>query len=208
MTFLYLTGLLGVAVFSMSGALAAGYKGFDWVGVVLIALVTALGGGTVRDVLIDRETVFWISDPNYVWVTLLAAGLTLIYTHYLKPPSKTLLVADALGLALFSLVGAQIAVGHNVAPVIVVLMGAITGVVGGVLRDILVNEIPLVCRSTEAIYTFAAVIGIVVYLACRHLLDEQLALALGMLVAAALRMAGIYWNLRLPAFQLELEVDK
>ena len=104
---LYYLGLIGVMVFAVSGALAAGQKQFDWVGVVLVAIVTALGGGTLRDVLLNREQVFWIADPLYIWATLAAAALTLLYAKFFKPPYRFLLIADALGLALFSILGAQ-----------------------------------------------------------------------------------------------------
>lgn len=201
----YAIGLLGVAVFAFSGALAAGQKGFDWVGVVLIAMVTAMGGGTVRDVLLDRE-VFWIADPLYVWVTLLAAGTTLIYTRHFHPPYKTLLVADALGLAMFSIVGARIAETLGQAPIIVVVMGTITGVIGGVIRDILVNEVPIICRPTQPVYTFAAVIGILAYLLISRLpVPDSASVLSGIVVAASIRLAGLRWDLRLPEFRVDAE---
>src|SRR5215470_12455197 len=106
---LTLLSLLGVAVFAASGALAAGRKNFDLLGVVVIALVTAVGGGTLRDLLLDRHPIFWVKDPVHLTVIVAAAGLTLAYVRYRKPPGASLAVADALGLALFSISGARVA---------------------------------------------------------------------------------------------------
>ena len=110
---LYLLDLIGVAVFAVSGALVAGRKQFDLLGVAVIATVTAIGGGTVRDVLLDRHPVFWIRDPTYLPVILAAAALALLYARVRRPPRISLLIADALGLALFTISGAQIAEERN-----------------------------------------------------------------------------------------------
>src|SRR4051794_17974289 len=160
---LYLLSLLGVAVFAASGALAAGRKGFDWVGVVVVAAVTAVGGGTIRDLLLDRHPVFWVADPVQLVVVLAAAALTLAYVRFRKPPWTALLVADALGLALFSISGARVAEQRGLPGIIVVVMGTITGSAGGVLRDLLSGEVPLLLRQSE-LYATAAVAGIMVYL--------------------------------------------
>src|SRR4051794_11269943 len=199
---LYVLSLLGVAVFAASGALAAGRKGFDWVGVVVIAAVTAIGGGTIRDVLLDRHPIFWIADPLQLVVILAAAALTLVYVRFRKPPWTALLVADALGLALFSISGARIAEERGLPGIIVVVMGTITGSAGGVLRDILSGEVPLLLRHTE-LYATAAIAGITAYLlAERAGLAPTAASLLGMAVIAAIRFAAILWRLRLPVFQV------
>ena len=100
---LYLLDLAGVAVFAVSGALAAGRKRFDLLGVAVIAIVTAIGGGTTRDILLNRHPVFWIKDPTYLLVILAAAALTVLYARFQEPPRTSLLIADALGLALFTI---------------------------------------------------------------------------------------------------------
>ena len=109
MILLRVLDLIGVAVFAISGALAAGRKGLDLIGVVVLALVTAIGGGTIRDVLLDRHPIFWLADPAYPLVITAAALATVVYARTWRPPESALLVADALGLALFSVAGAQIA---------------------------------------------------------------------------------------------------
>ena len=199
---LYLLSLLGVAVFAASGALAAGRKGFDLLGVIVIAAVTAIGGGTIRDLLLDRHPIFWIADPLQLVVILAAAGLTLLYVRFRKPPWTALLVADALGLALFSISGARIAEERGLPGIIVVVMGTITGSAGGVLRDILSGEVPILLRQSE-LYATAAIAGITVYLLTgRAGLAPTAAALLGMTVVAAIRFAAILWRLRLPVFRV------
>jgi uncharacterized membrane protein YeiH len=197
---LHAAELLGVAVFAVSGALAAGRRSLDLIGVAVIATVTAVGGGTLRDLLLDR-TVFWIADPTYLYVCLAAALLTMLYARHRHPPERLILYADALGLALFSISGAQIAehLGHG--GIVAVIMGTATGVAGGLLRDVLCAEIPLILRRGR-MYASAAIAGIVVYLLLREVLDRNIAALLGMSAIAALRLAAIAWNLTLPVFSL------
>jgi len=123
----YVLDLLGVTVFAISGALAAGRKSLDLLGVLIIAVVTAIGGGTLRDLLMDRHPIFWIADPAYLVVTSIAAAVTIVYVRLRPPPGNSLLIADASGLALFTITGAQIAEASGHSAIIVVLMGTITG---------------------------------------------------------------------------------
>src|SRR5687767_14854174 len=120
----------GVAVFAVSGALAAARKRLDILGVVVIATVTAIGGGTVRDVLLARS-VFWIVEPTYLYVILGAALGTIVYTRRFSPPDRALAIMDALGLAMFTILGAEVAESLEHKGVVVVVMGTLTGVAGG-----------------------------------------------------------------------------
>ena len=150
-------------MFAISGALAAGRKSLDWLGVAVIAVVTAIGGGTVRDVLLDRHPIFWIADPKYLVVCLAATALTLVYVHLRIPAFRALFVADALGLAFFTIGGVQIAEMAGLSGLLALLMGLITGVVGGVARDVLLAEIPLILRRGQ-LYASAAIVGAALYL--------------------------------------------
>ncbi|MFZ5774012.1 MAG: trimeric intracellular cation channel family protein [Thermodesulfobacteriota bacterium] len=200
---LYLAGLLGIAVFAVSGALAAGRKGFDLLGVVVIAWVTAVGGGTIRDLLLNQHPIFWIRDPTCLQVILLAAGLTVAYTRFRKPPRTVLLIADALGLAFFTISGAQIAEQQQVAGIIVVFMGTVTGAVGGLLRDLLSGEVPLLLLPSE-LYATPAIAGASGYLALKAMgVAPMPAAFLGMAMVAGLRIVAIFWPLRLPVFRVE-----
>jgi uncharacterized membrane protein YeiH len=205
---LYVLDLAGVAVFAVSGAIAAGRKRFDLLGVAVIATVTAIGGGTLRDILLDRHPVFWIKDPTYVLVILAAAALTLLYASFRRPPGASLLIADALGLALFTISGAQVAEERNLPGMIVVIMGTITGTAGGLLRDILSAEVPLLLRQAD-LYATTAIAGATAYLALQAAgLNQTLAALAGMAAVAGLRLAAILWRLRLPVFLLPEEVQE
>ncbi len=200
----YIADLAGVAVFAISGALAAGRKSLDWLGVFVIAVVTAIGGGTTRDILLDRTPVFWINDPTYLYVILASALLTILLFRYKKPPLRFLLIADAFGLALFALLGAGIAKSMDANWLIIIIMGTITGVAGGVIRDIITNEIPLILRRD--FYATAAISGILVFLILLQAgLTETASIFIGMAVVVVLRFAAIFKGLRLPVFQLPEE---
>lgn len=202
----YYLGLLGVAVFAISGALAAGRRGLDWVGVLVLALVTSVGGGTIRDVLLNRETIFWIADTTYIWVVFTASIFTIIYVRFFKPPHNSLLFADALGLALFTILGAQIAEAEGASTLIVVIMAVLTGVAGGVIRDVLTSEVPLLFRSTETIYSVAALGGVLVYLLLQALgIDTTIASLIGIAFVAGLRFLAIIYKIKLPAFHVPKE---
>lgn len=201
----YVLELGGVAVFAISGVLAAGRKGLDLLGVAVIAVVTAIGGGTLRDVLLDRHPIFWMADPAYLWVILAATVVTLGYVRLWIASRRALLIADALGLAFFTIGGAEIAQQAGHSDFIALLMGTITGVAGGVLRDVLLGEIPLVFRPGR-LYATAAIVGAGLYvlLAGRGVSKDGAALA-GMGATAGLRLAAIFWRLELPAVRLPEE---
>lgn len=201
MSFLRILEMLGVAVFAISGALAAGRKSLDLVGVVITATVTAIGGGTLRDVLLDRQPVFWIGDTTHLWVIFAAALCTVVYSRRWSPPERSLAVADALGLALFTISGAQIAQSAGLGGVVVVIMGTLTGVAGGVIRDVLTAEIPMIMRPGP-IYATACVVGVSLYLLLEMALPRNVAALAGMASIAALRLAAILWKLTIPVFTL------
>lgn len=193
----YYFDLAGVAVFAASGVLAARGRDLDLLGVVVVAAITAIGGGTLRDLLLDRHPIFWITDPWYVVVIIAAAMLTVAYVRVRPPPNATLLVADALGLALFALSGAQLAEAAQCPPLIVVLMGTMTGVTGGVLRDVITAQVPLILR--REIYATAAIVGASAYLSLNALgMPRALSFGVGMVVVVALRLLAIRWGLHLP----------
>ncbi|QHS08812.1 trimeric intracellular cation channel family protein [Sinimarinibacterium sp. NLF-5-8] len=200
-TLLLWLDLAGVAVFAISGALSAGHKSLDLLGVLVIATVTAIGGGTLRDLLLDR-TVFWIAQPDFLITIFIAALVTVVYTRYRRPPDKALLVADALGLALFGISGTRIAELSGYGGLIAVIMGTITGAFGGVLRDVLCAEIPMILRRGN-IYATAVIAGASAYVLLQHLgLPRPLPTLIGMAIIALLRLAAIVWNLSLPVFTL------
>jgi uncharacterized membrane protein YeiH len=199
---LFILSMIGVGVFAASGALAAGRKDFDLLGVIVIALVTAVGGGTLRDLLLDRHPIFWVKEPSHLTVILASAALIFVYVRFRKPPLGALAVADALGLALFTISGAQVAEARGLPWLTVVVMGTITGSAGGVLRDVLSGEVPLLFRQTD-LYATAAIAGVVFYLALEEVgFGQETASYIGMAAVACLRFAAIRWRLRLPVFHV------
>lgn len=193
----YYLDLAGVAVFAASGVLAARGRDLDLIGVIVVAAITAIGGGTLRDLLLNRHPIFWVTDSWYLIVIIASALLTVAYVRFRPPPNATLLVADALGLGLFALSGAQLAEAAQCPPLIVVLMGTMTGVTGGILRDVITAQVPLILR--REIYATAAIAGVAAYLGLQALgISRAAAFGTGMIVVVALRLLAIRWGLHLP----------
>ncbi|HMP74289.1 MAG TPA: trimeric intracellular cation channel family protein [Kiritimatiellia bacterium] len=203
MTLIYILSLCAIAVFAMSGALTAGRKKFDVFGVLVVAVATAIGGGTIRDLLLDRNPIFWIADTNYLAVASIAAGLTVIYTRFHRPPVRLLTHADTIGMAWFTISGARIAESVGVSPGVCVLMGCITGVAGGVIRDIFCGETPMLLRDRE-LYATAAIAGAALYLLLyrRIGLDLNLSVLAGVLLIILLRTGALHLKLRMPVYRL------
>lgn len=167
----------------------------------MIAALTAIGGGTVRDVLLDRHPIVWIQNPIYLAVIVVAVVATLAWTRSRPAPRNSLLIADALGLALFAISGARIAQQLGLPWPSIILMGTITGTAGGVLRDLLSAEIPLVLRRD--IYVTAAIAGVALFLALEALgAPAPVPSLLGATTIVLLRVAAIVYDLHLPSFRL------
>lgn len=201
MTLQFFLTHFAVAVSAISGVLAGSGKKVDLFGVVVLGLVTALGGGTVRDVVLDRP-VFWLGDSDFVINAVVTSAITFFIARYWLVPQAVLALADAFGLALFTILGAAIGLKSDVGLTNAVVMGVITGVAGGILRDVLVGEIPLVFRREIYLYATAAVIGATVFV----LLEKQAPGAasnrfLGIGSTLALRLAAIRWRVSLPVFE-------
>ncbi|MBP7951385.1 MAG: trimeric intracellular cation channel family protein [Verrucomicrobiales bacterium] len=193
-----------VAACAISGALAARGRSVDLFGVLVLALVTAFGGGTVRDVCLG-VTPFWIKTHGHV-ITALTAGLaTFLLARRRDLPGALLELADAVGLALFVLIGTEKALdGCGAAPLAAVALGVITGVAGGVMRDVLLNEVPLVFRREIRLYATAAAAGAAVFVLLRQFapgIASRWAVLTGSAVVLALRLAAVRWQLALPEFE-------
>lgn len=196
----YYLDLAGVAVFAASGILATRDRELDLLGVLVVAAITAIGGGTLRDLLLDRHPIFWVVDPRYLTVIMVSAMLTMAYARVREPPNMAFLAADAMGLALFALSGAQLAQAAQCPTLIVILMGTMTGVTGGILRDAITAHVPLVLR--REIYATAAIAGIGLYLALIAWgAPQMLAYGAGMITVVVLRLLAIRWELHLPVFR-------
>jgi uncharacterized membrane protein YeiH len=190
--------LLGTVVFAITGLLAASRKQLDLFGAVVLAMVTAVGGGTLRDLILDVP-VFWTQQTLYVYVIVISTVMVYVYNRYFDIPTKLLLVLDALGLAVFTVIGAQKAFELGFSDPIVIMTGMMTGVVGGIIRDVLVGEVPLIFR--KEIYATASFLGAsVLVLGLKFLDSPELATLLAMVVVFGLRMLAIQKNYGLPIF--------
>ncbi|MBW2472406.1 MAG: trimeric intracellular cation channel family protein [Deltaproteobacteria bacterium] len=198
--------LFGVAVFAVSGSLAAGRKQMDVFGVVVLGLVTALGGGTLRDTLLDAGPVFWIDNRVYLLVAVAAALLTFTSVRIIRVPLRGLLIFDAIGLAVFMAIGTAKTLAVTNLPSISMIMGVITGVAGGMIRDILSAEVPLILR--KEVYATAALCGSLVYVVMNRLnLPDTACLLLSATVTLLIRLAAIHYNFALPVFRSRDELD-
>ncbi|MBN8462450.1 MAG: TRIC cation channel family protein [Dechloromonas sp.] len=196
---LYWIGLAAVAVSALTGVIEAGRKRMDVIGVVMVGCATALGGGTVRDVLLDRA-VFWISNQSYLIVALATTLATFFAVRGLRLSPRLFLVPDAIGLALFTVAGTQIALELHAPWLAASLLGVITGVVGGVLRDVLCNDVPLIFVRGE-LYASAAWAGALALIGLQAAgLSAVAAAWSAMAVILALRLAAIAFRITLPIY--------
>ncbi len=170
MDIIYLLDLIGTLVFAISGTLTATSKKFDIFGAAVIAFVTAVGGGTLRDLLIGSTPVGWMLDLNYLLMIGLAILLSLFFRQFIQKLRRTLFIFDTIGIGLFTILGLQKTLVLGISPIVAVMMGTVSAVFGGVIRDILCNEVPLIFR--KEIYATACISG-----ACLFLLLQKLSLA-------------------------------
>jgi uncharacterized membrane protein YeiH len=199
-TLIQVIELLGIIAFAFSGFIEARRKDMDVVGVFTVAFITAFGGGTLRDLLLDRRPFFWVEHQEY---TLLVFILALVITPFMRHlrfafSERILVTADALGLGLYSVLGATMAQEAGMPPFVSVMMGVIAGIFGGVLRDVVCNEIPMVFRRGQ-LYATCAFLGCWCYLLLGWLdAPEALSLPASIFVIVAIRMVAVRFDLKLP----------
>lgn len=204
---LHLFDLFGTAVFAITGALAAGRKHMDIFGVVVLGCVTALGGGTLRDMILGIHPVFWVSDTTYLGVATVAAVGTFLTARRWRLPSKGLLYADAVGLAVFTVIGFQKGLQGTHDYGIGIVMGVTTGVVGGIIRDLLSGEIPMILR--REIYASASLCGAVLLMLLYPLrLPRLFSILVAALATLTIRLAALHWKLSLPHLRLKESEEK
>lgn len=198
-TLLYWVGMAAVAVNALTGVLDSSRKNMDLIGAMLVGVATALGGGTVRDLLLDRN-VFWVVDQLYLVAALGTGLVTFFLARALHVPPRLFLIPDAIGLALFTIVGTQVALQWHAPWLVASLLGVITGIVGGVLRDILCNDVPMVFLKGE-LYATAAWIGALSMIGLQSAgVPSVTASWLGMAIVLTLRLLAMRYHLTLPAF--------
>lgn len=203
LTFIYLVAITAEA---MSGALAAGRRSMDIFGVAVVAFVTALGGGTVRDLILGHYPIGWTQHPPYIYLVIGAGLLTIVVAPYMHRLKRTFLVLDALGLVAFSLIGCDVALQMNYPVAVVIMAGMITGIFGGILRDVLCAQVPVVFQREIYAIVSLAVCGL--FLSLRALgVDQELNSVISFAAGLSLRLAAIYFSWSLPTFAYDRRWD-
>ncbi|MGE0111473.1 trimeric intracellular cation channel family protein [Aquabacterium sp.] len=203
LTFIYLVAITAEA---MSGALAAGRRSMDIFGVAVVAFVTALGGGTVRDLILGHYPIGWTQHPPYIYLVIGAGLLTIVVAPYMHRLKRTFLVMDALGLVAFSLIGCDVALQMNYPVAVVIMAGMITGIFGGILRDVLCAQVPVVFQREIYAIVSLAVCGL--FLSLRALgVDQEINTVISFAAGLSLRLAAIYFSWSLPTFAYDRRWD-
>lgn len=200
MNLIYFLDIIGTFAFAVSGALVASDKKYDLFGVIIIAFVTAVGGGMIRDILIDYHPINWIGDLNYIWTILVAVIVVFLFKKRIAPLSKTMFLFDTIGIAVFTMLGTEKGLNFGIHPFIATIMGVVSAVFGGVLRDILTQQTPLIFK--KEIYALACFIGAFVFLILYKLHTPHYIQYLGTIITViSIRLIAVKYKLELPKIE-------
>lgn len=199
--------IMGICVEAITGALAAGRKKMDFFGVMLIACIAALGGGTVRDALFNTYPLTWVAHPEYLLYTSLFAFLTIFVAHHLVRIMIIFLILDALGLSAFVIIGTQKVLAHGMPASVAVISGMLTGICGGMLRDILCNDIPLVLR--KELYATLALAGAVLFITLDYFhVPGNINVIITLISIFTSRLLAIFYRIEVPIFDYSESIKK
>lgn len=201
---IYSLGLIGIAAFAITGVMAAGKKGMDILSITLLGVVTALGGGTLRDIILDTNPIFWVADLFYLWVSVSASIMTFFLVRFVSNVLHLLLFIDAFGLSLFTILATEKTLMLGFSNPVAVLMGVVTGIAGGMLRDILTGRMPLLLG--KEFYATPALLGAVVFtILYDHFPMHELNRLYAIGVIFILRASAIQWGLYYPKWLMYRE---
>lgn len=199
---LLLVYLIAISTEAMSGALAAGRRNMDIFGVAVIAFVTALGGGTIRDVVLGNYPIGWTQHPEYVYLVIFAGLATTVLARFMHHMKRSFLMLDAMGLVAFSLIGCDVALRLDYPVVVVIMAGMLTGISGGILRDVLCNQVPVVFR--RELYASVSLFVCVLFLGLRSAgVDDGLNMLSCFVLGFGFRMLALRQSWRLPTFSYQ-----
>lgn len=198
MSAIYLLDLFGSFVFALSGCILAAHKKFDVFGFFIVGFFTAVGGGTFRDAIIGNVPVFWLNDIYYTLAVALATVITFFLSSKIKKYETYLQAADAVGIGVFTLIGIRTGIGHGLIPFFAVMMGVVTAVFGGIVRDILCNEIPLIFH--KEIYATACIIGGIIFFLLKYFsVSADFTNIIVIISIVLIRLVSVQFNLSLPS---------
>jgi len=196
---LYVIFIIAITAEAMTAALAAGRRKMDWFGVCVLACVTALGGGTLRDTLLGHYPLSWVDNPYLLLICCGAALATIAAARFMHALRWPFLLLDAIGLVVFTIIGCNVALEMQQSPIIVIVAGMITGIAGGILRDVLCNDVPLVF-SSELYATVSIVTGVIYYLGLHFGFPQDFVIVAAAVVGFSLRVLAIVFKLEMPKF--------
>ena len=196
----YALDLIGTFSFAISGAIATSKKNFDLFGITFLAFVTGIGGGSVRDLFLGKLPVNWLNDINYLFVILLGVLVSIVFEKTVLKLRKTLFLFDAIGIGICTIIGLRKALDLGIHPILACIMGLFSAVLGGVIRDTLCNEVPLIFK--KEIYATACLIGALVYIGLRNFqLTDDFLNIITVLIIIFIRIISVKYNLSLPKFR-------
>ena len=198
---------IAITAEAMTAALAAGRRNIDWFGVCLIACVTAVGGGTIRDLLLDHYPLFWVENPYVLLLVCGAALLTIPLARVMDKLRWPFLLLDALGLVVFTVIGCNIGIEAGVHPIIVIVAGMVTGTAGGILRDVLCNDVPLIFQG-ELYATVSMVAGIIYFVGLLNGLPVEVMATIAIVVGFTLRVLALRFKWEMPKFVYDRDMRK
>ena len=202
MTILTVLDLIGTLVFAISGTATGLRKNYDFFGASVIAFVTAIGGGTIRDTLIGNTPVSWMTNYTYSGIIILGIVLTIFFTKWIRKMSRTLFIFDTIGIGVFTILGLERALEFGLNPLIAIILGMISAVFGGVIRDMLGNEEPLIFH--KEIYATACLAGAILYTLINPLIpDSHIPTILSILLIIAIRYMAVRYNWKFPNLKLD-----
>jgi uncharacterized membrane protein YeiH len=202
---LHVIFVVAIAAEAMTAALAAGRRRMDWFGVCVLAVVTALGGGTMRDTLLGHYPLSWVADPSLLLIACGAALVTIALARFMETLRWPFLILDALGLVVFTIIGCNVAIEMGQHPIIVIVAGMITGIAGGIIRDVLCNDVPLVF-SGELYATVSIVSGALYYLGVIAKFPLEAVTIVAIVIGFTLRVLAILFNWSMPKFVYDKEL--
>ncbi|MEN7548189.1 trimeric intracellular cation channel family protein [Rapidithrix thailandica] len=200
MNLLYAFDLAGTFTFAISGILTVREKEQDWLGATFTGFITAIGGGSLRDILLGSYPLTWVGDTSYLHVILLAVPITYMFYYQLEKLKRTLLLFDTMGIAFFTLVGTKKALDVGVAPEVAAIMGMFSAIMGGVIRDTLINDTPILYR--KEIYASACLAGAITFLSLNSLgVNYNINFVVSLILIISIRILAVKYNLQLPQFK-------